>query len=229
MTTSPRATVLATLLSAAAGSADAIGYLGLGGIFLSFMSGNIVLLAVHLAAGDPVSSGRLMAVPVFVAALAVATVVVSGLASRGVDSLRPLLLVEFLLLAGALGVSVVGGSTVVAAMLGVSAMAVQAALTRTAMVGGASTTVMTTNVTRLVMDVSDAVLGHDPDTAVQRRRFAADGAAEIVGFVVGCGLGAVGEATYGLRAMVLPAGLILVALGVAGAATPQRNGAARRN
>jgi hypothetical protein len=54
--------------------------------------------------------------------------------------------------------------------------------------------------------------------AVRRRRLAADGAAEIAGFVVGCGGGAVLQAAYGLRALVLPAGLVLIALGVPGAA-----------
>ena len=201
--------------------AGALGWAGLANLFYWIDRRNGFggfWAAQVLPFGDPVSFARLMTVPVFVGALAVATIVATGLASRGIDSLRPLLLLEFLVLAGAVGVSVVKGSTTVAVLLGVSAMAVQAALTRNAALGGASTTVMTTNVARFVSDVSEAVLGRDPDGAVRRGRLAVDGAAEIAGFIVGCGVGAVCQAAYGLRALVLPAALVLVALGVAGAA-----------
>lgn len=44
--------VLALCLSALAGCVDAIGFMYLGGYFISFMSGNSTRLAVHLADGD---------------------------------------------------------------------------------------------------------------------------------------------------------------------------------
>src|SRR5436190_13188331 len=47
-----RGLVLAGLLAALAGIVDAIGYLHLGGLFLSFMSGNSTQLAVAFGQGD---------------------------------------------------------------------------------------------------------------------------------------------------------------------------------
>lgn len=46
------------LLSVTAGSADAIGYLALGEVFTSNMTGNIVLLGIHLGQGHLVMAGR---------------------------------------------------------------------------------------------------------------------------------------------------------------------------
>jgi uncharacterized membrane protein YoaK (UPF0700 family) len=190
-----RITVLGTLLSAAAGSADAIGYLGFGGVFLSFMSGNIVILAAHFAAGHEASFARLLSVPVFIVAL---------------------LALELVLLIGCLAVGVAGGAAsgqaLVAAMLGVAAMAVQSVLTRLSALGGASTTVMTTNITKLVLDVSEALLGRRGDVVARAERSAATGLAEMTGFIVGCALGAVAETAIGVRAMALPAGFVLGAL-----------------
>ena len=209
---------MAMLLSAAAGSADAIGYLGLGGIFLSFVSGNIVLLAAHIAAGDPESRIRLLAVPVFIAGLAGTKVIADWLTSRGVRTLRPLLLIELVLLVAACVCVALGAGPTVAGMLGVTAMAVQSALGQVSELGGSSTVAMTTNIATLVVDVGDAVLGHhrDPRVGVGARQRIGNGLARIAGFTVGCGAGAVAETAIGARALVLPAVLVLVVLGVAG-------------
>jgi uncharacterized membrane protein YoaK (UPF0700 family) len=71
-------------------------------------------------------------------------------------SLRPLLVVQFVLLAGFLALNVSAGpridpdgsSGVLAGMLGVSAMAVQNALVQPSVRDAPSTAVMTTNITR---------------------------------------------------------------------------------
>jgi uncharacterized membrane protein YoaK (UPF0700 family) len=81
-----------------------------------------------------------------------------GLASIGLASLRPLLLLQFLLLAGFLVLCVPAGlridpnatNAILAGMLGVSAMAVQNALVQISLKGAPSTAVMTSNVTRFV-------------------------------------------------------------------------------
>ena len=52
MLDSSRNVMLACALTALAGYVDAIGYLHLGGLFVSFMSGNSTRLGVSLAAGD---------------------------------------------------------------------------------------------------------------------------------------------------------------------------------
>jgi len=45
-------------LSVTAGSADAVGYLGLGQVFTSNMTGNVVLLGIHVGQGNLAPAGR---------------------------------------------------------------------------------------------------------------------------------------------------------------------------
>ena len=96
-------------------------------------------------------------------------------------------------------------------MLGVSAMAVQNALVQISLKGAPSTAVMTTNITRFMMDVGD-MLGRRAADVVQARERAMRTWPAIVGFAIGCGLGAICEAAIGLWSLALPAGLALCAV-----------------
>jgi uncharacterized membrane protein YoaK (UPF0700 family) len=100
---------------------------------------------------------------------------------------------------------------ILAGMPGVSAMAVRNAGVRISLKGAPSTAVMTTGITRSMMDVGGAMLGRDPDDVAEARRRAKHTSPAILGFVVGCGLGTSCEAAFGLRASALPAGLALLA------------------
>ncbi len=130
------------------------------------------------------------------AALALTRLLVGGLESIGLASLLPLLLLQFLLLAGFFAVCVAAGSgidpnaanAIFAGMLGVSAMAVQNALVQVSLKGAPSTAVMTTNVTRFTIDVGDMLLGHDPDQVAKSRLRAKHTWPAILGFTIGCGL-----------------------------------------
>jgi uncharacterized membrane protein YoaK (UPF0700 family) len=97
-------------------------------------------------------------------------------------------------------------------MLGVSAIAMHNARVQISLEGAPSTAVMTTNITRFMMDVGGVMLGRDPDDVAEARRRAKHTSPAILGFVVGCRLGASCEAAFGLRASPLPAGLGLLAL-----------------
>jgi uncharacterized membrane protein YoaK (UPF0700 family) len=96
---------------------------------------------------------------------------------------------------------------ILAGMLGVSAMAVQNALVQISLKGAPSTAVMTSNVTRFAMDVGEVLLGGDSADVAKARNRAARTLPAIVGFTVGCGLGAACEAALGTWSMALPAGL----------------------
>src|SRR3979411_3564838 len=65
--------LLPTVLSIIAGSVDAIGFLGLGGLFTAHVTGNLVILAAHLVSGSGAPVAPMLSVPVFVAALGLAT------------------------------------------------------------------------------------------------------------------------------------------------------------
>jgi uncharacterized membrane protein YoaK (UPF0700 family) len=212
--------LLPTVLSIIAGSVDAIGFLGLGGLFTAHVTGNLVILAAHFVSGGEAPVATMLSVPVFVAALGLTRLRAGALERIGFASLRPLLLLQFLLLAGffvlcaSAGPRIDPGATkaILAGMLGVSAMAVQNALVQISLQGAPSTAVMTTNITRFMMDVGDVMLGRKPADVAKARDRAMRTWPAIVGFAIGCGLGATCEAAIGLKSLALPAGLALLAV-----------------
>jgi len=105
-------------------------------------------------------------------------------------------------------------TAILGGMLGVSAMAVQNALVQVSLKGAPSTAVMTTNVTRFMMDLGEMLLGRDTDEVARARRRANHTWPAIVGFAVGYGVGAAGEAAFELWSLTLPIGLALLALAI---------------
>jgi uncharacterized membrane protein YoaK (UPF0700 family) len=101
---------------------------------------------------------------------------------------------------------------IAAGMLGVSAMAVQNALVQISLKGVPSTAVMTTNITRFMMDIGEVMFGRKHSDVTEARDRAMQTWPAIAGFAVGCGLGATCETAIGLRSLALPAGLAVVAV-----------------
>jgi uncharacterized membrane protein YoaK (UPF0700 family) len=212
--------LLPTVLSLVAGSVDVIGFLGLGGLFTAHITGNLVILAAHIASGGSAALAPMLSVPVFIAVLAAARLAASGLEAFGIPSLKPFLALQLLLLAGFFLICFDAGAPIapdgaratVAGMLGVAAMAVQNALVQISLRGAPATAVMTTNITRFVMDLGTALFGDDRDEIVSARRRAQHAWPAILGFAAGCALGAIAQAAIGLRALILPLGFALLAL-----------------
>lgn len=213
-----RLQLLTAVLSLTAGSLDVITYLGLGGLFTAHITGNLVILAAHVAGGGAAELAAMLSVPVFVLVLGLAKVLAGGLESIGYDSLRPLLLLQFLFLAAFLSLAVADrlnlttAVATVGGMLGVSAMAVQNALVQVSLKGAPGTAVMTTNIARFTMDVGTILLRTDRETKAGALDRANRTWPSIVGFSVGCVLGAVCEIRFNLRSLVLPTVLSLVAV-----------------
>ncbi len=211
---------LPSILSIVAGSGDVISFLGLNGLFISHITGNLVILAVRIVNVGKAPIALILSVPIFILTLGLVRLLVYGLDTIGRGSLRPLLLLQFLLLLGFLILCVSSGShldpnagtAVLAGMLGVAAMAVQNALVLLSLQGAPATAVMTTNVTHLVMDLGEAWLGRDSSEVAKARNRAKYTWPAIVGFIIGCGLGAIAEDIFGLWALVLPTGFALLAL-----------------
>jgi uncharacterized membrane protein YoaK (UPF0700 family) len=214
------------VLSVTAGCTDVIGFLVLNGLFTAHITGNLVILAAHIVGGGEAQIAPMLSVPVFVVMVCLTRLLAGGLESIDLASLRPLLLLQFLLLAGFLVLCVVAGPridpnathAILAGMLGVSAMAVQNALVQISLKGAPSTAVMTSNVTRFAIDVGEALLGGDPTDVAKARNRAARILPPIVGFTTGCGLGAACEAALGSWSLALPAGLALLAFAMGFAA-----------
>ncbi|WP_188393746.1 YoaK family protein [Mesorhizobium sp. SARCC-RB16n] len=206
-------------LSLIAGSVDVIGFLGLGGLFIAHITGNLVVLAARLVGDGKAPVAHLIAVPVFVLVVALVKLLVIGLQRMRIPSLQPLLLLQFALLSAFLVTCIDNGphadpesaNMIVAGMLGVAAMAVQNALVQL-LKGAPSTAVMTTNITRFVADLSDALLESSIGDRINARKRARRAGLVIAGFFTGCALGAACEQAAGLWSLLLPAGGALIAV-----------------
>ena len=107
---------LACALAALAGYVDAIGFLQLGGLFVSFMSGNSTRMGVSLAEGQWAAAAESLGlIALFVAGAAAGSLIVLG---RGVNRQPWVLLAEALLLAaGALAYAFALPNAAVAAIV----------------------------------------------------------------------------------------------------------------
>jgi uncharacterized membrane protein YoaK (UPF0700 family) len=214
-----RAKLLPFVLSVTAGSMDTIGFLGLGGLFTAHITGNLVILAAKLVAGEQAPIAQLLALPVFVVVLAMMRVLVAALERVGTASLLPLLVLQFLLLSGSCVVCLTAGSgigpntpsMILGGMVGVAAMAVQNALVPLSLGGLPTTAVMTTNVTRFTMNLVEMRLAASMAAAAHAREGAGHTWPAIAGFIIGCAIGAASESNYGLWSLLLPAGSALFA------------------
>ncbi len=160
---------LLVVLSVTAGCTDIISFLGLNGLFTAHITGNLVILAAHFFSGEA-QIAPMLSVPVFIVIISLTRVLASSLESRGLASLQPLLLLQFLLLSGFLVLCVAAGPRIdpsgtveiIAGMLGVSAMAVQNALVQISLKGAPPTAAMTGNFTFFAMSVGEMLVGGNP-------------------------------------------------------------------
>jgi uncharacterized membrane protein YoaK (UPF0700 family) len=119
MLDSRRNVILACALSALAGYVDGIGFLHLGGLFVSFMSGNSTRMGVSLAQGNWLNAIEALGlIALFVTGAAAGSLIVLG---RGINRQPRVLLAEALLLVAAalchaFGLSNVAVAAIVLAM-----------------------------------------------------------------------------------------------------------------
>jgi uncharacterized membrane protein YoaK (UPF0700 family) len=207
------------VLSVIAGSTDTIGFLGLNGLFTAHITGNIVVLAAQVVAGNPTVISYILAVPVFMLVLLLTRLLASSLERSGRSTLAPLLLLQLIVLVAFLVLCVTAGPwrdadailAIIAGMFGVAAMAVQNALVQISMKQSPTTAVMTTNVTHFMVDLGETLVAGDAGRIAAARNRAMRTLPVLVGFTIGCGLGAAGEAIAGFWSLALPTGLALLA------------------
>ena len=201
---------LPTLLSVIAGMVDVIGFLSLG-IFTAHVTGNIVVIGALVVRHNRVNPAQILAIPVFIAAVAATWLVARASGRRGIGLLRSLLLMQFLLMVCVLMFSVVakpsadpnGLMTTITAMLAVTAMGCQFALLRLTLPVAPSTAVMTGNLTNAVLALVDSG-SRTPLMERDGRRLT--GALHLlVGFFVGCVVAAAAVMYLGDWAWSLPA------------------------
>ena len=204
---------LPAVLSAVAGTVDVISFLSFK-LFTAHVTGNLVVIAALLVRSGPPNLTQILAVPVFILAVAGVWLLAKALHRSGPDLVRPLLLVQFLLLSGVLVFSVLyapeanprGVIAGVAAMIAVSAMACQFALLRLGVPGAPSTAVMTGNLTRTVLSLLDTESRTEPVMQNARKQLH-DTLKLVAGFFAGCLAGAAAVSWLGEWAWSLPVAL----------------------
>ena len=166
------------LLSVLAGYVDSCTFLALFGLFVAQVTGSFVLAGTQLVAHEDGGLVKLTAIPVFIAACVVVTVMAGPAARRARAALAGALALETVLLAGLFIALRVGApiaspndaAAVCASLCGLAAMGVQSGLVRLLIKGAPSTNVMTTNTSQLAVDATEFLLTararrHAPDDA----------------------------------------------------------------
>ena len=204
-----RDAVAASTLAFTAGFVDTCGFIALFGLFTAHVTGNFVLIGATAAGQEHGLVARLIALPVFVAVVALVHATTRRSAVR---SARPLLVIEAVLLAAFAGIGTATSPihssdqplALLAGMAGVAAMAVQNAASRGVFAGLAPTTVMTGNVTQLTIDLVDLATDQTPDG---RRALLARihrTWPPLALFTFGCAAGAVSFITVGFACLAAP-------------------------
>ena len=212
--TSSRAT--ASSLAFVAGCVDTAGFIALFGLFTAHVTGNFVVIGASLVESRRGLLMKLLALPVFIAVVALVRLLVRARERRGRPTGAFLLWLEAGLLALCLAAGIAATplsdgdapAALPAGWIGVAAMAVQNAAARLAFKELTPTTVMTGNTTQAVIDAVDLIGGSAGEGVA--RRFAQLWP-PIVAFAAGAAAGALGYRFGGFTVLVLPI-LVLVVI-----------------
>lgn len=207
------------MLSVIAGMVDLTGFLTLGNIFTAHITSNLVIVGALLVRRGRISPPQMLAIPVFILAVAATWLLAKTSGRRGPALLRLLLMVQFLLLACVLifGVLTIpsgdpqGLRAGIAAMLAVSAMACQFALLRLALPVAPPTAVMTGNLTNSILALLDRRSRTEPLMKDDDQRIRSS-LPLLVGFFGGCIVAAAAVTYLGDWAWAFPVVLAGVAV-----------------
>jgi uncharacterized membrane protein YoaK (UPF0700 family) len=209
---------LPTLLSVIAGMVDLTGFLTLGNIFTAHITGNVVLVAALVVRGGRMNPAQILAIPVFMLAVAATWLLAKASRRRGPGLLRLLLSVHFMLLTCVLIFGITtkpsadphGLMAGITAMVAVSAMACQFALLRLTLPVAPSTAVMTGNLTNTILSLLDRQSRTQPLMTGDSERLRGS-LHLLIGFFGGCVVAAAAVTYLGDWAWLFPVVLAAVA------------------
>jgi len=194
-----------------AGYVDTLGFIGLFGLFTAHVTGNFVLIGRALATPSNDVLLKLLVFPVFILFVALGRLLIlhweraQGRALRNSFLLQLALMAATVLSAWIASPMVANDApwTIVTGMLCAGAMAVQNTYGKLLLGKVAATTVMTGNVTTLVIETVDALRG-DADAPARARKLAWP----VLGFGVGCISGALAFIAAGFNGLLLPCAIL---------------------
>jgi len=208
-----------TILAMIAGYVDTVGFIALFGLFTAHVTGNFVLLGAEVAGVGQGALLKLLAFPSFIVGIALGSVIFkfterhqSPNAASVLYLLQAALLVSFLV-TGMLITPAMGSDAsmvLLCGVLGTMGMGVQNARGKLLQVSGLPNTVMTGNVTQIVLDVIElihrgAAGGHGQQVS-ERLKWTL---AAMCGFAAGAILGALAYMQFSFVAIALPVAVLL--------------------
>lgn len=210
----------ATLLAAVGGYVDTLGFIALFGLFTAHVTGNFVLIGAELARPGQGVLLKFLAFPTFVLAVVLARLIALVQQRRGRPALGTLFAAQVLFLLAFMAAGLAAEPVqradqpwvMAAGLLGVMAMGLQNGTGRLLLGKLTPHTVMTGNVTQLVLELTDAALGLG-DAASRPRLARLLG--PVLAFGGGAIAGALGFMACGFWAL-LPAALVVAWLGWCG-------------
>jgi uncharacterized membrane protein YoaK (UPF0700 family) len=218
--TKPSDLMLGVSLGLIAGYVDTAGFVALFGLFTAHVTGNFVLIGTELAkpSGAHVLLLKFLAMPAFAIGVIAARLLDFRCARLHNNPARPLLLMQLVLLTGFMAAGVAASPitdaqaplVLVCGMLGAAGMGVHNAAAKLEFARLAPTTVMTGNVTGVLMDATDITIGRA--TPAVRERFIKF-LWPVIAFAFGCIAGGTAYVTFGFWCL-LPALVLLAWLAV---------------
>lgn len=199
---------IGALLALIAGFVDTVGFIALFGLFTAHVTGNFVLIGASLVGGHEGIVGKLLALPVFVLAVAATRLFILARERRARDATMPVLIGQLAFLGLFLGLGLRlspftdgdAPATIATGMCAVVAMAIQNAASRTVFASLAPTTVMTGNVTQVVIDLVDLAAGNPPGARARLHKMLPP----VLTFAAGALAGAMLYAAVGYVAVTVP-------------------------
>jgi uncharacterized membrane protein YoaK (UPF0700 family) len=208
-----------TILALIAGYVDTVGFVALFGLFTAHVTGNFVLIGAGVAGVGQGVLLKLLAFPSFVVGIALSSVIFkllernhSAHAASALYLLQAMLLV-FFLVTGLVATPIEAPNAsmvLICGVLGTTAMGVQNARGRLLQVTGLPNTVMTGNVTQIVLDVIELIhRGAAGGHGHQVRERLKSTLAAMCGFAVGAIGGALAYVEFSFLAITLPVAVLL--------------------
>ena len=207
-------------LGCVAGYVDTLGFIALFGLFTAHVTGNFVLIGAGLA--DPPRASillKFLAFPAFIAGIAAARLLIAAAVARQWPGLTLALLLQVLLLCGFMVCGWIAAPigadvtpyAMAAGLFGAAAMGAHSATSRLLLGHLAPTSMMTGNVTQIVIDLVDLLRGAaDAKTGERFAKFVWP----LLAFGGGAILAAFAYYALGFSALLLPIAILCGIIGL---------------
>ncbi len=211
----PRGDVIGSALALTAGYVDTLGFVALFGLFTAHVTGNFVLIGSELANPSHGVLIKLLAFPAFIIGVIVARFLVIHAERSERDAAPRVLIAQALLLVGFMAAGWLAlpiddsrsALALTAGMCGAAAMGIHNAASKLVWSSLSPTTVMTGNVTQLVIDLVDVLrTGSSLEVRQRLRKFLWP----VVAFGIGAVLGAFAFRYFSFLGLALPIVVIVM-------------------